>query len=170
VTYKAAVTLDGRVTIPGSRWISGEESRRLVHELRAQSDAVAVGMGTVRADDPQLDARGVGAERQPRGLAFGLGPLPDGSELELRPGEPVEELRALAAEGVQSLLLEGGPTIATAFLQRGLIDRLLLFVAPMLSGTGPHVFDDFTGPAALTRTTVRRVGEDLLVEGYIREP
>ncbi len=53
VTYKAAVTLDGRVTIPGSRWISGEDSRRLVHELRARSDAVAVGMGTVRADDPR---------------------------------------------------------------------------------------------------------------------
>ena len=97
VTYKAAVTLDGRVTIPGSRWISGEESRRLVHELRAQSDAVGVGMGTVRADDPQLDARDVAAERQPRRIAFGLGPLPDGSELELRSGEPVEELRALAA-------------------------------------------------------------------------
>jgi diaminohydroxyphosphoribosylaminopyrimidine deaminase / 5-amino-6-(5-phosphoribosylamino)uracil reductase len=170
VTYKAAVTLDGRVTIPGSRWISGEESRRLVHELRAQSDAVAVGMGTVRADDPRLDARDVGAERQPRRLAFGLGPLPDGSELELRSGEPVEELRALAAEGVQSLLLEGGPTIATAFLERALIDKLLLFVAPILSGAGPHVFNDFTGPAALTRTTARRVGEDLLVEGYIREP
>jgi diaminohydroxyphosphoribosylaminopyrimidine deaminase / 5-amino-6-(5-phosphoribosylamino)uracil reductase len=170
VTYKAAVTLDGRMTIPGSRWISGEESRRLVHELRAQSDAVAVGMGTVRADDPQLDARDVGAERQPRRLAFGLGPLPDGSELELRSGEPVEELRALAAEGVQSLLLEGGPTIATAFLERALIDKLLLFVAPILSGAGPHVFNDFTGPAALTRTTARRVGEDLLVEGYIREP
>jgi diaminohydroxyphosphoribosylaminopyrimidine deaminase / 5-amino-6-(5-phosphoribosylamino)uracil reductase len=170
VTYKAAVTLDGRVTIPGSRWISGEESRRLVHELRAQSDAVAVGMGTVRADDPRLDARDVGAERQPRRLAFGLGPLPEGSELELRSGEPVEELRALAAEGVQSLLLEGGPTIATAFLERALIDKLLLFVAPILSGAGPHVFNDFTGPAALTRTTARRVGEDLLVEGYIREP
>ena len=170
VTYKAAVTLDGRVTIPGSRWISSEESRRLVHELRAQSDAVAVGMGTVRADDPQLDARDVEAERQPRRLAFGLGPLPDGSELELHSGEPVEELRALAAEGVQSLLLEGGPTIATAFLERGLIDKLLLFVAPKLSGAGPHVFNDFTGARELTRSTVRRVGEDMLFEGYIREP
>ena len=86
VTYKVAVTLDGRVTLPGSRWVSGEESRRLVHELRAASDAVAVGMGTVRADDPQLTARDVDAPRQPRRLAFGRGPLPDGSELELRTG------------------------------------------------------------------------------------
>ncbi len=52
VVYKAAVTLDGRVTVPGSRWVTGEESRRRVHELRARVDAVAVGMGTVRADDP----------------------------------------------------------------------------------------------------------------------
>ena len=76
VTYKAAITLDGRVTVPGSRWVTGEESRRLVHELRAQSDAVAVGMGTVRADEPRLDARDVDAAKQPRRLAFGNGPLP----------------------------------------------------------------------------------------------
>src|SRR5690242_3701430 len=106
VTWKIAVTLDGRVTVPDSRWVTGEESRRRVHELRARSDAVAVGMGTVRADDPKLDARGVDAPRQPRRLAFGKGPLPDGSELELRTGPLEDELRALAAEGVQTLLLE----------------------------------------------------------------
>ena len=86
VLCKLAVTLDGRVTVPGSRWVSGEESRRRVHELRARMDAVAVGLGTVRADAPSLTARDVGAERQPRRLAFGRGPLPDGSELELRTG------------------------------------------------------------------------------------
>src|ERR671936_313591 len=134
VTYKVAVTLDGRVAVPGSRWVSGEESRRLVHELRAASDAVAVGMGTVRADAPSLTARGVGAPRQPRRLAFGRGPLPDGSGLELRSGPLPEELAALAAEGVQSLLLEGGPTLATAFVAEGLVDKLLLFVAPALAG------------------------------------
>ena len=80
VTYKAAMTLDGRLTIPGERWISGEESRRLVHELRAESDAVGVGMGTVLADRPRLDARDVGAVRQPRRLAFGRGPLADDSD------------------------------------------------------------------------------------------
>jgi diaminohydroxyphosphoribosylaminopyrimidine deaminase/5-amino-6-(5-phosphoribosylamino)uracil reductase len=99
VTYKAAVTLDGRVTVPGSRWVSGEESRRLVHELRAASDAVAVGMGTVRLENPRLDARDVDAPRQPRRLAFGSGPLPEGSELELRSGALEDELRTLAAEG-----------------------------------------------------------------------
>ena len=76
VTYKAALTLDGRVTVPGERWVSGEESRRHVHKLRAGSDAVAVGMGTVRLENPRLDARGVDAPRQPRRLAFGTGPLP----------------------------------------------------------------------------------------------
>ena len=77
---------------------------------------------------------GSSAARQPRRLAFGRGPLPEGSELELRTGPLEEELRALAAEGVQSLLLEGGPTLATAFLAAGLVDKLLLFVAPVLAG------------------------------------
>jgi diaminohydroxyphosphoribosylaminopyrimidine deaminase/5-amino-6-(5-phosphoribosylamino)uracil reductase len=170
VTYKVAATVDGRVTLPGSRWISGEESRRLVHELRAASDAVAVGMGTVRADDPRLDARDVQVVRQPRRLAFGLGPLPEGSELELRSGAPEEELRQLASEGVQSLLLEGGPTLATAFLERDLIDKLLVFVAPALSGSGPRLFGDFSQPVELKDVRVRPVGADLLLEAYIHEP
>jgi len=170
VTYKVAATVDGRVTLPGSRWISGEESRRLVHELRAASDAVAVGMGTVRADDPRLDARHVQVVRQPRRLAFGLGPLPEGSELELRSGAPDEELRKLASEGVQSLLLEGGPTLATAFLERDLIDKLLVFVAPALSGSGPRLFGDFAQPVELKDVRIRPVGADLLLEAYIHEP
>jgi diaminohydroxyphosphoribosylaminopyrimidine deaminase / 5-amino-6-(5-phosphoribosylamino)uracil reductase len=170
VTYKVAATVDGRVTLPGSRWISGEDSRRLVHELRAASDAVAVGMGTVRADDPRLDARDVQVVRQPRRLAFGLGPLPEGSELELLSGAPDEELRRLAEEGVQSLLLEGGPTLATAFLERDLIDKLLVFVAPALSGSGPRLFGDFSRPVELMDVRVRSVGADLLLEAYIHEP
>ena len=170
VIYKAAMTLDGRVTVPGSRWVSGEESRRLVHELRARVDAVAVGMGTVRADDPRLDAREVDAARQPRRLAFGAGPLPDGSALELRAGPLPDELEALAAEGVQSLLLEGGPTLATAFLEQGLVDKLLLFVAPRLSGSGPAVLGELSQPLTLTRIDTKPVGEDVLVSAYVREP
>ena len=170
VTYKAAVTLDGRVTVPGRRWVSGEESRRRVHELRAASDAVAVGMGTVRADAPRLDSRGGGDVRQPRRLAFGRGPLPEGSELELRAGALEEELRTLAAEGVQSLLLEGGPTLATAFLSAGLIDRLLLFVAPILAGDGPRWLGELDAPLELLHLRAEPSGEDMLLEAYLREP
>ena len=170
VTYKVAVTVDGRVTLPGLRWVSGDESRRLVHELRAASDAVAVGMGTVRADDPRLTARGVDAPRQPRRLAFGRGPLPDGSGLELRTGTLDDELRALAVEGVQSLLLEGGPTLATAFLEAGLVDRLVVFVAPALAGEGPRFLDRLTAPVALQRLESRPVGQDLLLTAYVHEP
>jgi diaminohydroxyphosphoribosylaminopyrimidine deaminase/5-amino-6-(5-phosphoribosylamino)uracil reductase len=169
VTYKAAMTLDGRVTIPGSRWVSGEESRKRVHELRAASDAVAVGMGTVRADDPGLDARDVGAVRQPRRLAFGKEPLPEGSALELVSGPLEEELRRLGEQEVQSLLLEGGPTLATAFARAGLIDKLLLFVAPRLSGSGPHFLGDLGQPVELHDVSVERIGEDFLVTAYPQE-
>jgi diaminohydroxyphosphoribosylaminopyrimidine deaminase/5-amino-6-(5-phosphoribosylamino)uracil reductase len=170
VTYKVAATLDGRVTVPGSRWVTGEESRRLVHKLRAASDSVAVGMGTVRADAPRLDARDVPVVRQPRRLAFGRGPLPAGAELELRTGPVRDELAELAAEGVQSLLLEGGPTLATAFFADGLVDKLLLFVAPRLSGDGPRLLGELAAPVTLTRLTSRPVGSDILLEAYVNEP
>jgi diaminohydroxyphosphoribosylaminopyrimidine deaminase/5-amino-6-(5-phosphoribosylamino)uracil reductase len=166
VTYKVAVSLDGRVVVPGRRWVSGEESRRLVHELRAASDAVAVGMGTVRADSPRLDARDVGATKQPRRLAFGHGP----SELEVRSGPLTEELQALAAEGVQSLLLEGGPTLATAFFRAGVIDKLLVFVAPVLSGSGPRFLGELDEPVELSHLTATRSGDDVLIEAYVHVP
>jgi diaminohydroxyphosphoribosylaminopyrimidine deaminase/5-amino-6-(5-phosphoribosylamino)uracil reductase len=170
VTYKAAVTLDSRMTVPDQRWVSGEESRRLTHELRARSDAVAVGMGTVRSDNPRLDAREVEVVRQPRRLAFGGGPLPEGSELELRTGELEAELRALAEEGVQSLLLEGGPTLAASFFRDDLIDKLLVFVAPQLAGTGPRIIEALSQSVPLTRLTAQPVGEDVLLTAYVHEP
>lgn len=169
VILKLALTLDGRVAVPGSRWISGEASLRRVHELRAEVDAVAVGMGTVRADDPELTARGVDAPKQPRRLAFGRGPLPEGSGLELRGGPLDDELRALAAEGVQSLLLEGGPTLAESFLCAGLVDKLLLFVAPAIAGAGP-AFQPKLAPVRLRRLQAERVGDDLLLKAYVHEP
>jgi diaminohydroxyphosphoribosylaminopyrimidine deaminase / 5-amino-6-(5-phosphoribosylamino)uracil reductase len=179
VTYKAAMTLDGRLAAAGgdARWISGEASRRLVHELRAASDAVAVGMGTARAENPSLTARDVDVERQPRRLAFGHGPLPAGSDLEVLDGALEDELRRLAEGGVQSLLLEGGPTLAGAFLRAGAIDKLALFVAPLLVG-GDDAPPLFAGPGAATLAdalpladlTLARAGEDVVVTAYVREP
>jgi len=157
--------------VPGARWVTGEESRHLVHELRAASDAVAVGMGTVRSDAPRLNARDVPTPRgQPRRLAFGRGPLPDESELELRSGPLREELEALAAEGVQSLLLEGGPTLAAAFLEQDLVDKLLVFVAPRLSGQGAGMIAGLPRSLELSRLEARPIGEDVLLQAYVHEP
>jgi diaminohydroxyphosphoribosylaminopyrimidine deaminase/5-amino-6-(5-phosphoribosylamino)uracil reductase len=169
VTLKLAVSLDGRVAVPGRRWVTGSESRRRVHELRAAVDAVAVGMGTIRADAPRLDARDVPVGRQPRRLAFGRGPLPDGSELELRPGPLRDELRALAEEGVQSLLLEGGPTLAASFLAQELVDRLLVFVAPVVAGDGPTMTGRLPEPLDLGEPEVERLGADILLGWRLRE-
>jgi diaminohydroxyphosphoribosylaminopyrimidine deaminase / 5-amino-6-(5-phosphoribosylamino)uracil reductase len=171
VTYKVAMTLDGRVAIPGERWISGETSRRLVHELRARSDAVAVGMGTYRADSPRLDARGVDAVRQPRRLVFGSGPVPEDSGLELVTGPLDEALRRLGADGVQSLLLEGGPTLAGAFLEADLIDKVMVFIAPRLAGSGAAVLDAALPSAGtLSRLQAHPVGDDVLLTAYVHEP
>lgn len=176
VTYKAAVTLDGKVAASSgdARWISGEPSRHLVHELRAAADAVAVGMGTVRMENPLLTARGVEATEQPRRLAFGRGPLPADSELELRSGPIADELASLASEGVQTLLLEGGPTLAAGFLREELIDKLLVFVAPKLVG-GDDAPSLFAGPGApamadvieLRDLDVEPIGDDILVTAYL---
>ena len=170
VIYKAAVTLDGRMTVPGERWVTGEDARRRVHDLRSWVDAVAVGMGTVRADAPRLDARGVDAPKQPRRLAFGSGPLPDGSELELRSGPVDQELRTLATEGVQTLLLEGGPTLASGFLAADLVDKVLVFVAPTLAGDGSTLTQALPRPVSLKRLRAEQVGEDVLLEAYVHDP
>jgi diaminohydroxyphosphoribosylaminopyrimidine deaminase/5-amino-6-(5-phosphoribosylamino)uracil reductase len=127
-------------------------------------------MGTVRADNPRLDARDVEAARQPRRLVFGQGPLPDGSELELLGGSPEEELGRLAEEGVQSILLEGGPTLAASFFAGDLVDKLMLFVAPKLSGDGPGLLSALPSPVMLKRLSARPVGEDVLLTAYVHEP
>ena len=169
VILKLAVSLDGRVAVPGRRWVTGAEARRRVHELRAAVDAVGVGMGTVRADAPRLDVRDAPVVRRPRRLAFGRGPLPEGSQLELRSGPLREELAALAGEGVQSLLLEGGPTLATAFLADGLVDRLLVFVAPVIAGAGPPMTGPLPEPLDLGEPELERVGVDVLLSWRLRE-
>jgi diaminohydroxyphosphoribosylaminopyrimidine deaminase / 5-amino-6-(5-phosphoribosylamino)uracil reductase len=173
VIYKVATTLDGRVTVPGGRWVSGPASRRLVHELRAQVDAVAVGGGTARADLPRLDARDIETPKgQPRRLVFSRGPLPPGLEpqLELRTGPLLAELRSLALEGVQSLLLEGGPTLAASFLAEGLVDKVLVFVAPTLAGDGSPPVAPLPSALSLSHLTATQVGDDVLLEAYVHEP
>ncbi len=169
VILKLAVSVDGRAVVPGRRWVTGEESRRRVHELRASVDAVGVGMGTVRVDAPRLDARDVPVLRQPRRLAFGRGPLPEGSDLELRRGPLGDELASLAADGVQSLLLEGGPTIAGAFLLEGLVDRLLVYVAPVLAGGGMPMLAELPQPIELGAPEVEQAGEDVLLSWRLHE-
>jgi diaminohydroxyphosphoribosylaminopyrimidine deaminase/5-amino-6-(5-phosphoribosylamino)uracil reductase len=170
VIYKAAVTLDGRTSLPGRRWITGEASRRRVHELRAAVDAVAVGSGTARADRPQLTARDVETPKgQPRRLVFGRS-LPDGLDLELRSGRLEDELHSLADEEVQSLLLEGGPTLAASFLAAGLVDKLLVFVAPVVAGDGPGLAEAVPQAVPLHRLRSEPVGEDVLLTAYVHEP
>jgi diaminohydroxyphosphoribosylaminopyrimidine deaminase/5-amino-6-(5-phosphoribosylamino)uracil reductase len=127
-------------------------------------------MGTVRADDPELTAREVQVTRQPRRLAFGRGPLPKGSALELRRGGLEDELSALAADGVQSLLLEGGPRLAEGFLRADLVDKLLLFIAPRMGGAGPAFAPDLPTPLELKRLNAESVAGDLLLTAYVHEP
>jgi diaminohydroxyphosphoribosylaminopyrimidine deaminase/5-amino-6-(5-phosphoribosylamino)uracil reductase len=163
VTWKYAMTMDGRVAARdgSSRWISGVESRAEVHELRRAMDAIVVGTGTVRVDDPQLTARDVdGAllDRQPLRVVVGLGDLPDGARVSdgcaetvhLRTRKPGEVLTTLGARGVVDVLLEGGPRLAGAFLQAGLIDRALAYLAPKLLGSGPTALGD-AGVATITQ-------------------
>lgn len=94
-----------------------------------------------------------------------------GSPLELRSGPLVDELQALGADGVQSLLLEGGPTLAAAFFEAGLVDKLMVFFAPLLvGGEGPQLLARLRSEQALSELDVRLVGEDALVEAYVQTP
>jgi diaminohydroxyphosphoribosylaminopyrimidine deaminase/5-amino-6-(5-phosphoribosylamino)uracil reductase len=127
-------------------------------------------MGTFRADAPRLDARDVEVARQPRRLVFGSGPLPPGSELELVSDPLREALARLGAEGVQSLLLEGGPTLAASFLGADLVDKLLVFVAPRLGGDGPGLVKALAQPLTLAPLDATRVGDDVLLTAYVHEP
>ena len=184
VTYKVAVSADGR-TAPASgerTWISSPQSRALVHELRARSGAVAVGIGTVLADDPDLRARdldrphcaspcgwcstGRAGCRQPRG--WRRADSPEAPVLDLTGASLEEGLAELGRREVAWLLLEGGATLATAFLDAGLIDRLLVFTAPVTLGGGPGMFGrEVALPAPLE---TRRIGPDILTETELREP
>ena len=173
VTLKLAATLDGRTAAPdgSSRWITGDEARADVHRERAEHDAVLVGAGTVRADDPELTVRGAEG-RDP--LRVVLGAAPAGARihpcLELS-GELGDVLDQLGGSGVLSVLVEGGPAVAHAFHAADLVDRYLFYVAPALLGgdDGRPVLAGRGVPtmAAAWRgrfTSVERLGNDLRLE------
>ena len=189
VVLKMAASLDARTAAPDgtSRWITGEAARRDVHRLRARSDAVLVGAGTVRADDPQLTVRlGAGAgdgegEGEGEGTALGrqplrvvLGQAPDDAKvrpaLELS-GDLNDVLAELGRRGVLQLLVEGGATVAHDFHAAGLVDRYVLYLAPVFFG-GDDARPLFAGPGAGTiedvwrgrLVSVERLGDDLRVE------
>ena len=209
VVHKAAVSLDGRTaTADGdSKWISGPESRALVHRWRAEAGAIAVGIGTALADDPLLTARDAGAHRQPLRVVFDSGArLPLGSQLVATvdeapllvlcaPGAPEERVEALRSAGADvhaagtisaaleelgrreatSLLLEGGATLAGAFLGAGEIDELRLFLCPVILGEdgaplfaagGAKAIADAPRPLAADWSAS---GEDMLLRARLRE-
>jgi diaminohydroxyphosphoribosylaminopyrimidine deaminase / 5-amino-6-(5-phosphoribosylamino)uracil reductase len=199
VTYKAALSADGRTASPtGPRWISSPESRARVHELRAAMGAVGVGIGTALADDPLLTARDVDppAERQPLRVVFDHhARLPPDARLAASAGpdtpvlvvcEPgaapvaatgvetlpirtlAKALQELGTRRISALLLEGGATLGTAFLDAGLIDRMMVFTAPIELGQGPGLF---TRPVELPEPVgSSKYGPDILTVTELREP
>ncbi len=173
VVLKLAASLDGRTAAPdgSSRWITGAEARADAHRLRALSDAVVVGAGTVRADDPELTVRHVEG-RDP--LRVVLGKAPAGAKvhpaIELG-GAPDAVLDELGRRGILQAMVEGGATVAGAFHRAGLVDRYVVYLAPALFG-GDDGRALFSGPGAATMddvwrgriTSVERLGDDLRVE------
>lgn len=138
VTLKLATSLDGCIAMAdgSSRWITGEAARAHTHLERARCDAILVGAGTVAADQPTLDVRLPGLEaRSPRRIMLGSGDAPDGWEVIRAPHE-------IAKLDCNSLLVEGGAQTASAFLKAGMVDRLLLYRAPILIGDGLRCLGD----------------------------
>jgi diaminohydroxyphosphoribosylaminopyrimidine deaminase/5-amino-6-(5-phosphoribosylamino)uracil reductase len=173
VTLKLAATLDGRTAAPdgSSRWITGDAARADAHRLRAEHDAVLVGAGTVRRDDPELTVRHVPG---PDPLRVVLGRAPAAARvhpaLELE-GPLADVLGELGSRGVVGLLVEGGATVAHAFHHAGLVDRYVLYLAPAFMG-GADGAPLFAGPGApridgLARSrvlAVRQLGDDLRID------
>jgi diaminohydroxyphosphoribosylaminopyrimidine deaminase/5-amino-6-(5-phosphoribosylamino)uracil reductase len=173
VVLKLAASLDGRTAAAdgSSRWITGEAARADAHRLRAESDAVLVGAGTVRADDPALTVRHVEG-RDPLRVVLGKAP-PDANvhpSLEVS-GDLGPILDDLGARGVLQLLVEGGATVAGAFHRAGLVDAYVLYLAPALFG-GDDSAGLFSGAGAATMADVWRgritrvtpVGDDIRVD------
>ena len=181
VTVKWASTLDGRAAAADgtSQWITGTAARQRVHEQRAAHDAIAIGTGTVLADDPTLTARGDGGEllpHQPIPVVFGETPVPVDARLHDHPAGLIElghrdlgaALHDLFERGIRRLYVEGGPTLASAFIRAGLADDVLVYLAPLLLG-GPRMALDDLGITTMSEARALRIhrieslGDDLLV-------
>jgi len=137
ITLKLALSIDGKIALPSgeSKWITGEDARRHVHLERAHSDMILVGRGTYLADEPRLDVRLPGLEeRSPRRALLTRGDAVDGWEIL---GNPKEVCRL---HDVNDLLVEGGSATATAFLSEDLVDRILIYRAPIIVGEGKSSF------------------------------
>ncbi len=173
VVLKLAASLDGRIAAPdgSSAWITGEEARADAHRLRAESDSVLVGAGTVRCDDPRLTVRDAPG-RSPRRVV--LGAIPPGARVEPATsmcGDLGAVLDELGAQDVVQLLVEGGARVAHDFHAAGLVDKYVLYLAPALFG-GDDALSMFAGPGAATirhlwrgrLVSVRALGADLRVE------
>jgi diaminohydroxyphosphoribosylaminopyrimidine deaminase/5-amino-6-(5-phosphoribosylamino)uracil reductase len=192
VTWKYAASLDGRVAAPdgSSRWVSGPEARADAHELRAECDAVAVGIGTVLTDDPRLtvrDATGETLPRQPLRVVLDTsGRTPhdaavldeaaptlvlSGADLPVVDGrvDPHAVLGVLHDRGIVHLLLEGGPTVAMSFVRAELVDRVVGYIAPMLIGGGGFPALGGEGAPSIDKAwpfridEVTQVGKDLRI-------
>ena len=173
LVLKLAASVDGRTAAPdgSSQWITGEQARADAHRLRAESDAVIVGAGTVRADDPSLTVRHVEGQDP---LRVVLGKAPPGAKvspaLELE-GDLDDVLDELGRRGVLQAVVEGGATVAGAFHRAGLVDRYVIYLAPALFG-GEDGRPLFTGPGAPTMddvwrgriASIERLGDDLKLE------
>lgn len=179
VTVKWAQSLDGRAAASDgtSQWITGPEARADVHRRRAEADAIVVGTGTVLSDDPALTARDGDAlhAHQPTPVVIGTRTTPDDAAVRLHPHPPLlfdthdlhEVMADLHARGIQSVFVEGGPTLASAFIAAGLADRVLAYIAPVLLGGNRTALTDIGVGSidAARRLTVEEwlpLGADLL--------
>ncbi|MGI9162611.1 MAG: bifunctional diaminohydroxyphosphoribosylaminopyrimidine deaminase/5-amino-6-(5-phosphoribosylamino)uracil reductase RibD [Mycobacterium sp.] len=179
ITWKFATSIDGRSAAAdgSSQWITSEAARADLHRRRAAADAIVVGTGTVFADNPSLTARnpdGTPASQQPLRVVVGereISPASlvlsdDSATLLLRTRDPNEVIRALADR--TDVLLEGGPTLAGAFLRAGVVHRILAYVAPILLG-GPVTAVDDVGVVSIAGALrwhydgVEQIGPDLLL-------
>jgi diaminohydroxyphosphoribosylaminopyrimidine deaminase/5-amino-6-(5-phosphoribosylamino)uracil reductase len=188
VTWKFAASLDGRSAAAdgSSRWITGPLARADVHQLRAECDAILVGTGTVIADDPALTVRrpdGSTTGRQPLRAVMGLRETPEtarvrdgaGPTLLLATRDPLQALKELAEHEVHHVWLEGGPTVAAAFIGAGLVDEVIAYLAPVLLGAGSPAVGDLgirtmDQALRLTPDDVTTIGPDIRVRAHIEPP